>query len=55
MHKDTLQIKTTDHDICEIFERHELAMIEYNPMQSQSMNPSFANSKQLRSQQKATP
>ena len=53
MHKDILQIKITNEDICEIFKKYELTMIEYNPMPSQSIDPSFANSVQLRNQQKA--
>ena len=42
MHKNTLQVKIIGKNIYEIFERHELAMIEYNPVQK------------TRSQQKTT-
>ena len=32
MHKNILQVKITDENICEIFKKYELTMIEYNSM-----------------------
>ena len=52
MHKNTLQMKIIDQDICEILEKYELATIEYNSMQSFSFYFSFANVMQIDNQQK---
>ena len=54
MHKNILQVKTIGQNICEIFEKYELSMIEYNSMQffSQDFYFSFANVMQINNQQK---
>ena len=53
MHKDILQIKIMYQNICEINEKYELSMIEYNSMQSFfSFYFLFANVMQINNQQK---
>lgn len=51
MHTNCLEIKSTNQNICDIYERHELSIIEYNSVQNYF---SFANAVQPKNQKKAT-
>ena len=52
MHKNTLQIKIIDQDICEISEKYELSMIEFNSIFFSNFYFSFVNVVQINNQQK---